>query len=45
MLRDWHDCNNKKAQELVPGLVFDKGSTKTAGGPSQVADAKVALIQ
>jgi len=31
--------------ELVPGLVFDKGSTKTAGGPSQVENAKVALIQ
>ena len=31
--------------ELVPGLVFDKGSTKTAGGPSQVANAKIALIQ
>ena len=31
--------------ELVPGLVFDKGSTKTAGGPSQIQNAKVALIQ
>jgi len=31
--------------ELVPGLVFDKGSTKTAGGPSQIENAKVALIQ
>ncbi|KAL7465986.1 hypothetical protein ACHAXS_006279, partial [Conticribra weissflogii] len=31
--------------ELVQGLVFDKGATKTAGGPSQVDDAKVALIQ
>eukprot|EP00978_Attheya_sp_CCMP212_P018672 scaffold51550_cov55-Attheya_sp.AAC.4 len=31
--------------ELVNGLVFNKGSTKTAGGPSQIKDAKVALIQ
>eukprot|EP00568_Trieres_chinensis_P010570 CAMPEP_0183308344 /NCGR_PEP_ID=MMETSP0160_2-20130417/21447_1 /TAXON_ID=2839 ORGANISM="Odontella Sinensis, Strain Grunow 1884" /NCGR_SAMPLE_ID=MMETSP0160_2 /ASSEMBLY_ACC=CAM_ASM_000250 /LENGTH=529 /DNA_ID=CAMNT_0025472167 /DNA_START=94 /DNA_END=1683 /DNA_ORIENTATION=- len=31
--------------ELVDGLVFDKGSTKTAGGPSQISDAKIALIQ
>ena len=31
--------------ELVKGLVFDKGSTKTAGGPSQITDAKIALIQ
>lgn len=31
--------------ELVPGLVFDKGSTKTAGGPSQIENAKIALIQ
>lgn len=31
--------------ELVAGLVFDKGSTKTAGGPSQIENAKVALIQ
>jgi T-complex protein 1 subunit delta len=31
--------------ELVDGLVFDKGSTKTAGGPSQIDNAKIALIQ
>jgi T-complex protein 1 subunit delta len=31
--------------ELVKGLVFDKGSTKTAGGPSQIQNAKIALIQ
>lgn len=31
--------------ELVNGLVFNKGSTKSAGGPSQVPNAKVALIQ
>jgi len=31
--------------ELVNGLVLRKGSTKSAGGPSQVKNAKVALIQ
>merc|ERR1712194_662825 len=31
--------------ELVDGLVFSKGSTKSAGGPSQVSKAKIALIQ
>jgi len=31
--------------ELVDGLVFNKGSTKSAGGPSQVSNAKIALIQ
>jgi len=31
--------------ELVNGLVFSKGSTKSAGGPSQVDNAKIALIQ
>ena len=31
--------------ELVSGLVFSKGSTKSAGGPSQVPNGKVALIQ
>jgi T-complex protein 1 subunit delta len=31
--------------ELVNGLVFNKGSTKSAGGPSQISNAKVALIQ
>ena len=31
--------------ELVPGLVLTKGSTKTAGGPSSMSDAKIALIQ
>jgi len=31
--------------ELVNGLVFRKGSTKSAGGPSQITNAKVALIQ
>mmetsp|Transcript_8242 Transcript_8242/g.9674 ORF Transcript_8242/g.9674 Transcript_8242/m.9674 type:complete len:528 (-) Transcript_8242:106-1689(-) len=31
--------------ELVNGLVFAKGSTKTAGGPSQVENAKIGLIQ
>ena len=31
--------------ELVKGLVLTKGSTKTAGGPSVMNNAKVALIQ
>jgi len=31
--------------ELVRGLVLHKGSTKTAGGPSQMPNAKVALLQ
>jgi len=31
--------------ELVDGLVFNKGSTKSAGGPSHIKDAKIALIQ
>jgi len=31
--------------ELVNGLVFNKGSTKSAGGPSQISNAKIALIQ
>lgn len=31
--------------ELVRGLVFDKGSTKTAGGPGRIENAKIALIQ
>jgi len=31
--------------ELVNGLVFNKGSTKSAGGPSQIKNAKIALIQ
>ena len=31
--------------ELVNGLVFNKGSTKSAGGPTQITNAKVALIQ
>ena len=31
--------------ELVQGLVLTKGSTKTAGGPSTMANAKIALIQ
>merc|ERR1711957_886795 len=31
--------------ELVNGLVFNKGASKSAGGPSQVNNAKVALIQ
>lgn len=31
--------------ELVDGLVFNKGSTKSAGGPSQITNAKIALIQ
>ncbi|KAL3767362.1 hypothetical protein ACHAW5_003286 [Stephanodiscus triporus] len=31
--------------ELVRGLVFDKGSTKTAGGPGKIENAKIALIQ
>lgn len=31
--------------ELVNGLVFSKGSTKSAGGPSQISNAKIALIQ
>lgn len=31
--------------ELVHGLVLEKGAKHTAGGPSKVKDAKVALIQ
>ena len=31
--------------ELVRGLVFNKGSTKTAGGPGKIENAKIALIQ
>jgi T-complex protein 1 subunit delta len=31
--------------ELVNGLVFSKGSTKSAGGPSQISNAKIAMIQ
>jgi T-complex protein 1 subunit delta len=31
--------------ELVRGLVLTKGSTKTAGGPSSMTDAKIGLIQ
>jgi T-complex protein 1 subunit delta len=31
--------------ELVQGLVLHKGSTKTAGGPSQMHHAKIALLQ
>lgn len=31
--------------ELVNGLVFNKGSSKTAGGPSKIENAKIALIQ
>lgn len=31
--------------ELVDGLVFNKGSTKSAGGPTQIENAKIALIQ
>ena len=31
--------------ELVRGLVLEKGAKHTAGGPSKVKDAKVALIQ
>ena len=31
--------------ELVNGLVFKKGATKSAGGPSSVSNAKIALIQ
>jgi len=31
--------------ELVHGLVLQKGSTKTAGGPTQMKNAKIALIQ
>ena len=31
--------------ELVNGIVFDKGCKKSAGGPSKVQDAKIALIQ
>lgn len=31
--------------ELVHGLVLHKGSTKSAGGPSQMPNAKIALLQ
>lgn len=31
--------------ELINGLVFKKGSTKSAGGPSQICNANIALVQ
>merc|ERR1711957_797897 len=31
--------------ELVNGLVFNKGASKSAGGPSQIKNAKIALVQ
>lgn len=31
--------------ELVNGLVFNKGSNKSSGGPAQISQAKIALIQ
>jgi T-complex protein 1 subunit delta len=31
--------------ELVDGIVFDKGAKKSAGGPTKVDNAKIALIQ
>jgi len=31
--------------ELVEGMVFDHKAAKTAGGPTRVENAKVALIQ
>jgi len=31
--------------ELVDGIVFDKGAKKSAGGPTRVDNAKIALIQ
>jgi T-complex protein 1 subunit delta len=31
--------------EMVDGLIFDQGATHTAGGPSVVKGAKIALIQ
>lgn len=31
--------------ELVEGLVFNRGSKKTAGGPSRIENAKIGLIQ
>lgn len=31
--------------ELVEGLVLQKGSNKTAGGPTQMKNAKIALLQ
>lgn len=31
--------------ELVRGLVLNKGSSKTAGGPTQIPNAKVAMVQ
>ena len=31
--------------ELINGLVFNKGSTKSGGGVSQISNAKIALIQ
>lgn len=31
--------------ELVNGLVLTKGATKTAGGPTSMKDAKIALVQ
>jgi len=31
--------------ELVNGLVFKKGATKSAGGPSSISNAKIALVQ
>jgi len=31
--------------ELVPGAVFDHKAAKTAGGPTRVDNAKIALVQ
>jgi len=31
--------------ELVPGAVFDHKAAKTAGGPTRVENAKIALVQ
>lgn len=31
--------------ELVDGVVFDQKASKTAGGPTRVENAKIALIQ
>jgi hypothetical protein len=33
------------ATEFVEGLVFDQKATKSAGGPTKVKGAKIALIQ
>ena len=44
-LRDMRMVEQLGGTVYDTGLGFDKGSTKTAGGPSQIENTKVALIQ